>query len=159
MKKLLIYLPLMLISYLSMAQDTLMTITNETTQTERIIDKYSDKVFTTFESAITSATPMIKEGFGWVVRLQIAKGVAYLCIPILFLIVFRLFLKYYKIASDDSKDSRYTWVDCDNGITAVITLVISCALFVGSIPATYHGLIHIMAPEWCAIKEIIQTFN
>jgi len=140
---------------LTVNSQTKETIEIPVSETERIIDKYGSKVAEGFSTFMDSATPMAKEGFEMVVKLQFAKGVAYLLIPIFCIIGWFIFSKNYKIARED--DPR-EWVFGKNGSIALASLIVSCCLLVASIPATYHGLLHVIAPEWYAIKELATLF-
>ena len=131
------------------------------TETERIIDKYGGKLAESFTEAMESATPIAQEGFKMVVKLQIAKGIANL-LPILFFAIFLYLFKrnYDKIAADENRgDPRRGPFDEDN-ITPllIVYFVMMCLMFIIACICTYDGLVHIIAPEWFAIKEIADLF-
>lgn len=129
--------------------------TENISEAERIVDKYGEKIANSFKEAMDTATPMAKEGFKMVVKLQIAKGIAYLLLPLTCIVMFLIYKRNYKIA----KEGQYNdWVHNKSGGLALFSLIFSIILFIVSIPATYHGLLHVMVPEWFAIKEIVQLF-
>lgn len=126
------------------------------TQAERIIDKYTGEITNAFEKGLERITPVAEQGFEIATKLQFSKGIAYLLLLPSTLMLGFLFIKYYKIAKDSSD---YDWTDGDYGTPAVVLLIFSCIGLIGSIFATYHGLTHVIAPEWFAIKEIIRMFG
>jgi hypothetical protein len=153
MKKILIIL-LLLTTTFTFSQEEI-PIQEEITQAERLIDKYSAKAENKVNQIMSDVKPMAIEGFSMVVKLQRAKGVAYLLVFPFFIIGWLLFNKYYLLAkAGDNCD----WVDNAFGLHAILTLVISTCLTLGLIPALYHGLLFTMAPEWYAIKEISELF-
>lgn len=128
------------------------------TETERIIDKYSSKVANSFSKFMDTATPMAQEGFAMVVKLKFAEGIAYLTVIPFCLFFWGTFMKYYRLANEYSENSEDHWTECKYGTLSVVMLVSSCVTTVGLIPALYHGLTHVIAPEWYAIKEIAGLF-
>lgn len=144
--KLLLVFCIGLISFTTTAQ------TEETvviTETERIIDKYGNKIVDGFNNVIENVTPYAEEGFKMVVKLQIAKGIAYLLIPFLTII---LFIISFKCRSKSNLD-KYN--PDTYQLLHSVTLVLGGILFIASIPVTYHGILYISVPEWYAIKEIL----
>lgn len=144
--KLLLVLFIGLISFTTTAQ------TEETvpiTETERIIDKYGGQIVDGFNNMIENVTPYAEEGFNMVVKLQIAKGIGYLLIPLLTIILFIISFKCRsKSDLDDYDPDTYQ-------VLHYITLILGGILFIASIPAIYHGILYISVPEWYAIKEIL----
>ena len=117
-----------------------------TTETERIIDKYSDNIISGFNTVIEKVTPLAEDGFTVVTKLQLAKGIGML-IPLILCIIFFIWMislhkKYNAWSSDESFLSE---------VLFIVTLILAL-LF------TYNGLLHIIAPEWFAIKEIMDLF-
>lgn len=110
-------------------------------EAERLIDKYGGQLKEDFNNMIKDVTPMAEEGFKVVVRLQVAKGITYLIPTVVFFIALPFFIKYGK----EDFDSFQTF------IVGMITFI----SFIIAIFSTYHGVLHIMAPEWFAVKEII----
>lgn len=127
------------------------------TVTERVIDKYSDKIISGFNDLIEGVTPLAEEGFSIVVKLQIAKGIAYMLIlPITILLWIIFYINYrnlQKVIGETAK--KDSWVEYKSGTLTVIFLISSIASTIGLIPAIYYGLMYLIAPEWFAIKEIL----
>lgn len=136
MKKLFL---LLLFPILSYAEPT-------TTETERIIDKYGEKIAIAFEEAIDTATPIAKEGYQIAIKLQVVKGIAEL-LPLVFtIILWFLFNKEYKkVESFEYNGTPWLYFTF---VSAIITSLI--ALF-----STYTAVLRLMAPEWYAIKDIL----
>ena len=131
-----------------------------TTETERIIDKYSDSIIRGFNSTIEKVTPLAEDGFKVVVKLQFIKGVVYL-LPLLFAIIFLiLFKKEYNKIYEEIEDQSYNNVfDEDNmSVFLIIYLVLFTLFTLISLKYTYDGFTHIFVPEWFAIKEIVDLF-
>lgn len=138
-------------------------VTVTTTETERIIDKYADKVY----NGISDVTAALKEPaakvFGYVVKLNIAKGIALLLLlPLAIGCWIWFYISYSRISNKLKNIAEYTnktWSDVDGGSMAVISLVVSLATSFGSIFSTYWGILYLIAPEWFAIKDIIELIN
>lgn len=145
-------------TYSQVSKDSLFI--NET-QAERIIDKYVDKIADSFNTGIEKITPTVKEGFNIVVRLQLAKGIAYILPLFSFIIFFILYQKEYNRISKKCKeeDSDYGPFD-EIHITPllIINIGITIILCIMTLIYTYDGITHILVPEWFAIKEIIGLF-
>lgn len=158
MKKLFFILCIFLTGYTYSQTDSLSV---KETQTERIIDKYSDKIIDGFNKVIDEVTPLAEEGFNMVVRLQIAKGIIF-SLPIIFFFFFLyIFIKEYnKIDKDENKKDPKYGPFYEANITAplIIYLILTIITFVLSSVFTYDALTHLIAPEWYAIKEIIDLF-
>lgn len=157
MKKILTIL-LVLVSLNSYTQ-TLDSIPN-TTETERIIDKYSDNIISGFNTVIEKVTPLAEDGFKVVVKLQFIKGIINL-LPLLFAIIFLiLFKKEYNKVHEEIKDQTYSNVFDEDNVTAfiIIYLVLFALFTVIAIFFTYSGLTRVFVPEWFAIKEIMGLF-
>lgn len=151
---------LLLLSVSTFSQEVV--VNQETiTETERIIDKYGGKLADSFTQAMESATPMAKDGFKMVVRLQLAKGSAKLLPLILFVIFLISFKKEYKKISknENRSDPKKGPMDEDN-VTPILILylVMTCIMFIVACFSTYGGLVRLIAPEWYAIKEIAELF-
>lgn len=151
MKKL-IFILFLLMSMSSWSQDSTVVTT---TQAERIIDKYSGKISDTFNEGIKKITPMAEKGFDVVVRFEIAKGIGLLLpLPICITFVFIIISTRRKAKFNDVGDPTNGW-----GILLIITWVIASVSFIVSIFSVYSGILHLMAPEWYAIKEILEIFK
>jgi len=135
MKKLILLICIMITSF-----------TYSQTETERIIDKYSDKISQSFEEGLQKVAPVAEQGFEVAVRLQIAKGTVYMlgAIMLLTLILMTFFYKpLVKYIHEVSGGSIYGFV-----VVSFIPLGI----------LLYNGITRLIAPEWFAIKEIIEMF-
>lgn len=166
MKKILSILFLSLFSFVVNAQQTIpdTTISNA----ERIIDKYSGKIANTFIAGIEKITPVAINGFELAVRLQIAIGLFDLVGCVLFFICFiQLFKEYNRInALIDSKDCPTRMnnnsgpFDDKNATFKLGAFTILSILSVILLPFfLYEAFTHLIAPEWFAIKEIIELFK
>lgn len=126
-------------------------------ETERLIDKYGGKIIDTFNNVVEKSTPVAEQGFKIAVRLQLAEGIA--CVlPIIFMFIFgrTAFKEYNKLILDEK--SPFNNED-EMTFTLVIKIVSTglCALV--ALFSTYSGILHLIAPEWYAIKEIIDLIN
>jgi hypothetical protein len=137
------------------------------TETERIVDKYGGQIIDGFNEVIRNVTPYAEEGFNMVVNLQIAKGIGNLLPTILlfiFIIIFRN--EYYRIdnilKSDNipqHMDKRYGVIAEENSTLILWLSLATCILlFIISLFTIYDGVLKLIAPEWYAIKEIIELF-
>lgn len=154
MKKFIIILLLSCFAFYSKAQVDSLVIENvNVTEAERIIDKYSDKIYDGVSTIAEKLTEPAQEVFGYVVFLQIAKGIGMLLpIPLVFIFSF-LFLMFYKKVewSYNSPTAETTGVFTLSivfGVMAGVSIIIAFC-------TTYTGLLHLLAPEWYAIKEIV----
>lgn len=157
MRKLITIL-LILVSLNSYTQ--VLDIIPNTTETERIIDKYSDNIIRGFNSVIEKVTPLAEDGFKVVVKLQFIKGIVYL-LPLVFAIIFLiLFKREYNKIYEEIKDQSYNNVfDEDNiSVFLIIYLLLFTLFTLISLRYTYDGFTHIFVPEWFAIKEIMGLF-
>lgn len=135
------------------------------TETERIIDKYGGKAVDAFNQVVEKAMPLAEEGIEIAVKLQIARGVSLLLPLLFFIIFFRLFVNEYNrinnILNSDNVPNQYDShegpLDNDN-VNPKLILYISTAviLLLASLFTTYDGIMHLAAPEWFAIKDIIE---
>lgn len=146
MKKLLLVLTLILGCVLNLnaqveqVPDSTITVT----EAERIIDKYSEKISDSFNEGITKIAPSVKEGFEVVVKLQIGIGLFNIAVSILCITLILLMIKNWK---------TICYNDCE--LAATFLAIISIITF----PITlYQGIVHLAAPEWYAMKEIIELF-
>lgn len=144
--------------YSQVSKDSL--IINET-QAERIIDKYTDKIADSFNAGIKKITPSIKEGFNIVVKLQIAKGIAYALPLFSFIIFFILYQREYnriakKCKEEDSNYGPFEVVHVTPLL--IINIIITAILCIMTLVFTYDAITHILVPEWYALKEIIDLF-
>ncbi len=166
MKKILSILFLSILSFVVNAQQTIpdTTISNA----ERIIDKYSGKIANTFIAGIEKITPVAINGFELAVRLQIAIGLFDLVISVLtILLLIFLFKEFNRIQQllysencpkvMDKTEGPYYYKNCTIKLTILSILIIP---FVITFPfCLYEAFTHLIAPEWFAIKEIIELFK
>lgn len=145
-------------------QDTTNINTLQISEVERIFDKYSEKVYNGFSEAVDSVTPAAKEGFSYVVKIQIAKGiVSLLPIIVLFISLF-LFIKEYRKIENVLKSNNVPSYMCSNtgpfndsnaSPFLIIPFITTILFFTISMFTTYRGVLLLMAPEWFALQEIL----
>lgn len=136
------------------------------TEVERIVDKYTGKAVDGFNAVVDKIAPTAEKGFEVAVKLQVAKGVTRL-LPIFgFLIFLGLFnFEYNRITTilnngRENGPERYDYnhgvFDEDNcSVKLILYLVFACILFILTLITTASGILHLMAPEWYAIEDII----
>lgn len=152
MKKI-ITLLLICISFNSYSQDSTMTNVN-VTEVERIVDKYGEKAIDGFNNLVDKVSPTAVQGFEYVVQLQIAKGIGML-LPILIFFVCLIVLLNIRNDKWVTKDTDTTIT----GIVGITSLIIGLFSIIMSFVYTYDGILHLLAPEWFAIKEIIELIK
>lgn len=143
MKNLIIIL-ILLLPLMVYSQDS--TQTQQISEIERIIDKYGEKIIDGFNNVIEKTTPYAEKGFEIAVRLQIAKGIAFLISAI-----FGIWLIFYSIFS-----KRFTdWVkeEYAQPIYLIHILIVPLTVWV-----MHEACVHLIAPEWFAVKEILELF-
>lgn len=126
-------------------------------EAERLIDKYGSQATKGFNNLVEKVTPLAAEGFNLAVKMQIAEGVARLLPIVLFIIIFILL----KRLVDSYKGKEATLNEDLNNNTGVFTLfviyvVLLVITFLVLLITTYGGITRLIAPEWHAIKEIIE---
>ena len=145
-KTVLLFLTTILLSFpvITMAQAS--TDNTKLTETERVIDKYSEKIYNGFSVLIEKAEEPVKTGFHYVVKKQIAQGVVGLLpLTIFLLLLYPLFYSIQHYEGDEF--NGYTALAILFGFTEVILLVTS-------ICATGNAVMHLIAPEYYAIEDI-----
>jgi len=170
MKKLLTILLCVVTFSMSAQTDTTstMVVDNVTvTEAERIVDKYSDKIALAFSEGVQQVAPMAQDAFKMVVRLKIAEGIVRLLPLFLFFFFFYSTVKEYKRIEQllnsenvpNHMNNEYGPLN-DSNVTLylVMLLIVTTFTFILSLVCTFHGITHIIAPEWYAIKEIIELF-
>lgn len=133
--------------------------THETiTTAERVIDKYTDKFYSGVSDIVEGLKGPAETVFKSVVMLQIAKGVGMLLILLPTIIFWIVFARLYPKVHDYFENAHgwTSWDEAPWGVMTIISLVAACALTIGSVFSVYHGLLHVFAPEWFAIMEIVQ---
>lgn len=135
-------------------QDSIQKL-NNFQEAERLIDKYGGKAVETFEKVVEGATPLAKEGFNMAVKLQFAQGVAQL-LPIIF---FGFFI--YKFIKEDKyiRKEGGEWESGEVTASWIIYLALSIITMLLAIFNTYGGVTRVIAPEWYAVKEIVELFK
>ena len=137
-------------------------------KTEQLVDKYSAKIADAFISSIDKATPFVKSTFTSVVYLQVGKGVAYL-MPTFFCLLFLIIFinEYNKLDAILKSDKVPTNLDsrtgpfCEDNINPKI-IISMCFCIICGIIAIFtiaDGIEHLFAPQWFAVKDIIQLFK
>jgi len=166
MKRILILSLFTLFSLVVNAQQTIpdTTISNA----ERIIDKYSGKIANTFIAGVEKITPAAINGFELAVRLQIAIGLFNLIECILFLCIFFGFFKEYNKINTllNSKDvprqlnATHGPFEGKNASFKLVALTILSIISTILFPfCLYDAFTHLIAPEWFAVKQIIELFK
>jgi hypothetical protein len=168
MKKFLLLLVLAFTLTTSFAQDKVKDSTATISEAERIIDKYGGAAIEGFNNVVEKITPMAQQGFEIAVKLQIAKGVA-LSIPLILCLTFLIiFFKEYsrldKILSSKEVPNHYneSYGPFDESNITPLLIVSLASFIIFTIAAaftTYDAITHLVAPEWYAIKEIIELFQ
>lgn len=138
------------------------------TETERIIDKYSGKIADSFTQGLEKVTPIAEDGFKIAVKVSIAQGIGLLLPSLLFIIFFSLLCKEYSrletiLMSDDVPSS----MDCRHGpyseynFTGILSFytIFTGLSAIASAFTIYDGILHLIAPEWYAIINIIELFK
>lgn len=139
-------------------------------EVERIVDKYSGKAIEGFQNVVESVSPSIIEGFSMVVKLQVAKGIVML-LPIVFFFIFlMLFIKEYTRVTNILSVPREERVDHydyfkgamdEENLSPMLIAYLILGMITGVLMfiTTYGGFLHLVAPEWYAVKEIINLFK
>lgn len=158
MKKLLFLLLLSIAGYsqgnIQQSVQKVDSLTNNFKETERLIDKYSGKIYDNFSVAMAKATPLMKAGFKMAVFYQIGKGVSELFPLFLFLIFLPL---TYRENSRILNDPERTY-----GESSVFLIIFGAITFIAAIFALFNtmsGITRIIGPEWYALKDIINTIK
>lgn len=138
------------------------------TETERIIDKYSDKIADSFNKGIEKVAPVAEQGFEIAVKFQIIKGVSGLLPFIAFLVsVFVFRNEYFRISNllrsddvPDNMDSRKGIFSEENmSIILFSSFIITAVTLIASFFTLPSAISYILAPEWFAIKDILEMFK
>lgn len=123
-------------------------------ETERIIDKYSEKISDSFSNLVHGITPDIKEGFAIVVKKQVVEGIIDLTCYLLFCILSVITAVYFYRKADFSGDSPSA---------SVILLIFFGVIGLASIAVLFGNMGEligkIVVPEWYAIDEILRLIN
>lgn len=135
---------------LSAKTDSIPKIVEKTTEVERIVDKYTNKVWDSFATLVEKASESAKVGFKWVVKLQIAKGIAGLIPLILAIMLWISFKRTYEKAS--VKENFQFHLETEpimimKLVTATCISIVAATLF-------YDSVLYLIAPEWFALKDI-----
>lgn len=169
-KVFLLFLLLLPFVFNAQVSDTVV-ITKEITETERLVDKYGGQIISKFNDVIKAATPMAKEGFEMVVKLKMAQGFASLIpLSLFFLFSYLFYIEHKRVESilNTPKEDRtieryeYSYGPMSNyniSTFTIIYLIAASLFFVISLFTTYTAIMYLLAPEWYAIKEIIQLLN
>jgi len=131
---------LFITSFVVNAQEESVDITQDITQAERIIDKYTAQVTTSINSIVDDLKEPAKEVFETVVKLQIAKGIIYLFFATICFILLILCCRYYNYLSNNNDHP---------GAALLIAICIG-----GLIPFSYHSILLLSSPKWFAILEL-----
>lgn len=130
--------------------DSMVVTPQQISEAERIIDKYGSKAIDGLNNAVESITPLAKEGFEMAVKLQYAKGIGYLLPLVIFIILYTMFMKHYKLGN-------FTEYDWNRHATLSILLLFGCCISFGfALSETGDAILHLVAPEWFAFQDIIK---
>lgn len=170
MKKFILSLVLLFSLTMYPNQTTKDSIQESTTaqEVERLVDKYGGKIVDGFNHVVEKATPVAEQGFKIAVRLNIAHGIACM-LPLVFLFLFMYwFMEEYNrldniLKSNDvprNMNYRYGPMYEDN-ITPklIMNIIATIIMFILVCIFTVEGIKHLIAPEWYAIKDIIDLFK
>lgn len=153
MKKLFLIALLFTISVNIFAQ--IDSVSTSITETERIIDKYTDKI----GAAIIALSEKLQQPaeFVWtsLVKQNLLEGYLNL-IPIVLMFVFIvLFFKYRKKSEWDSCN------DAENfeAVMSIIMGILSIIFFIASVFCIRSGILKILNPEYYAIQDIFSLIN
>jgi hypothetical protein len=150
--KRLFFILLAFVSLNTVAQETVTE--PQISEAERIIDKYGGQAVEAFNNAVTKVTPMAEQGFEMTVKLQIAKGLVSLLPFIMSIILLIIFYKYPKEDWFDDYDGP-----SPRGIVGIVLIVLILVFILLAILYTGDGILHLLAPEWYAIKEILNLIK
>lgn len=132
---------------------------------EQLVDKYSVKVANVFVATMEKATPIAKEGFQAAIWYQIAKGIAgiipfFVSIVFLFLLINEYNTIYKVLASDNVPQhmarNKGPFTEYNMSLKLMIYIILFVASTICTAIFTYDGILHLLAPKWFAIKEIIE---
>lgn len=130
-------------------------------EAERIIDKYSSKAVEAFSEAVTTITPIAVDAFKMVVRLQVAKGIGWLLIALASLSPF-FFLKWsfnQHLKDREFNLNKYGAEKRETGgILLGINILLCISGFISFCVFIQPALLYLIAPEWYAVKEILNLF-
>lgn len=144
--------------------DSLVT-ESKISETERIVDKYGGKIVEGFNRVVEGVAPVAEEGFKIAVKLQIAKGIVYTLPIVLFFTFLSLTMKEYNrinniLNSDNipsNMNKNFGPISDDNVTFVFVTYAILTSLLLfASFGTTFSGVQYLVAPEWFAIKDIIE---
>jgi len=164
MKKLLFVLIAIMLSFNTFAE----TDSTSITTAERVIDKYTTKMFDAVQNTAQALEQPAKEIFKSVVKLQVAKGITYLLPILVFIIAILIFYREYRrierLLSSQNVPScydKYQGPMGDGNINTimVLSLVIACVCIAISIFSIPVGIQYLASPEWFAIKEVLSIFK
>lgn len=125
-------------------------------EAERIVDKYSGKIADTFTKGLNTVVPAAKDGFNMVVKYEQAKGVALLS-PFLFFILLMALGTVMTIMA--RKRDRHDALDTMEGVIGMVAFILAGCAFIVGVITFGDGVMHLIAPEWYAIQEIIELFK
>jgi hypothetical protein len=138
------------------------------TEFERVFDKYTGKVYDGLNDAVEKVAPHAVEGFKFVVKLQIIKGIGHLIPTFLFIIFFLLLIKeYMRIENLLNQEevpahmNKFGGVlnESNSSFLFVMYLIICIIFFCISCFTLYSGILYLFAPEWFALQEILNLFK
>ena len=119
---------------------------------ERIIDKYSEKMYETFSELAQNLKGPAKEAFGYMVKKEIAQGYVFMIPLVGFLLTLLLgiIIIYSSIRHDGNEALEAI------GASALVASAIFLAI---SIFTTGSGIMYLIAPEYYAIQDIFELLK
>lgn len=120
-------------------------------ETERLIDKYSDKIADSFSNAVSSITPIAEDGFKVMVSLHFVSGFQLLLVVIALTILSLYFIIQFQKHINE-KDSCGDWGGTKTVFffLSLISIIVLISVLVG-VPI----LSKLIVPEYYALKELI----
>lgn len=141
---------LIIIIFLTFTSTVFSQSEKNVTETERIVDKYGGQIIEGFNTVIERVTPMAEEGFKAVVAVQIAKGIGEFLIggSLILCIIFILYWQK-RAARDEWEEDNAIPTYIFGGIIQIVSFIVAMNFF-------YDGILYLYAPEWFAIKDILE---
>lgn len=154
----LLFLLLISLSATMYSQDTLDVDQITETETERIIDKYSSQLITSFNEGINRVTPYAEDAWNLLILKERAGGIITIISSIIGLIfLWKILLYCHNKAEelDDYSDEQEMWVI----VTVLLSICLAVSLFVFTVFGLYDNLLRIIVPEFYAVEYIIETIK
>jgi len=132
------------------------TVIQNIHEVERLIDKYSDKTNEGISNMFDKLSKPMKKVYSYSIKLQYVKGFMNVSYPFFAIIMFFLFLKYYKIAKDSNKND---WIQGKFGGLSLMLLIFFVILGILAVVGVHIGVLQLTSPEYFAIKDMIRLLK